>query len=156
MKTILAPVDFSPVTEAVLKEALLLARALSARIVLLHTTQPPVITSEYAPLMSDLDQVIALGEKAAEKNLTRLQTRLTAAGVRCDTLQLTGMPVSNIVAQAKKLAADHVVMGSHGHTAFYELLVGSTTHGVLTKVACPVVIVPAPKARKKATGKKRK
>jgi nucleotide-binding universal stress UspA family protein len=34
------------------------------------------------------------------------------------------------------------VMGSHGHTAFYDLLVGSTTHAVLKRAKCPVVIVP--------------
>jgi nucleotide-binding universal stress UspA family protein len=35
------------------------------------------------------------------------------------------------------------VMGSHGHTALYDLLVGSTTHGVLMRAICPVVIIPA-------------
>jgi nucleotide-binding universal stress UspA family protein len=38
-------------------------------------------------------------------------------------------------------------MGSHGHTAFYDLLVGSTTHGVLMRANCPVVIVPPEKKR---------
>ena len=47
--------------------------------------------------------------------------------------------------QAKKLGADYIVMGSHGHTALYDLLVGSTTHGVLMRAACPVVITPAQK-----------
>jgi nucleotide-binding universal stress UspA family protein len=43
-------------------------------------------------------------------------------------------------------------MGSHGHTALYDLLVGSTTHQVLRKAKCPVVIVPSPT---KAAGKKK-
>lgn len=148
MKTILTPVDFSPVTEAVLKEAQLLARAIPARIVLLHTVQPPIITTEYAPLMGDLTEIMEAGEKAAGKNLERLQRRIVSDGIACETIQLTGSPVSNIVEQARRLSADHVVMGSHGHTAFYELLVGSTTHGVLMKADCPVVIVPPPKPRK--------
>jgi universal stress protein A len=44
------------------------------------------------------------------------------------------------------------VLGSHGHTAFYDLLVGSTAAGVLKHAPCPVVVVPPPaprKARKK-------
>jgi nucleotide-binding universal stress UspA family protein len=40
-------------------------------------------------------------------------------------------------------------MGSHGHTAFYDLLVGSTTQGVLKKAPCPVLIVPAEKAKRR-------
>ncbi|MBI4621943.1 MAG: universal stress protein [Verrucomicrobia bacterium] len=46
--------------------------------------------------------------------------------------------------QAEKNAADFIVMGSHGHTALYDLVVGSTTHGVLRRATCPVVIVPRP------------
>jgi nucleotide-binding universal stress UspA family protein len=44
-------------------------------------------------------------------------------------------------------------MGSHGHGAFYDLLVGSTTQGVLKRATCPVVIVPTSK-KKKAAKKK--
>jgi len=36
-----------------------------------------------------------------------------------------------------------IVMGSHGHGALYELLVGSITQGVLKAAKCPVVVVPA-------------
>ena len=34
-------------------------------------------------------------------------------------------------------------MGSHGHGAIYELLVGSVTEGVLRKARCPVLVVPS-------------
>ena len=54
-----------------------------------------------------------------------------------------------IVEQAEKSRADYIVMGSHGHTAFYDLLVGSTTHGVLMRAKCPVLIVPAAKEKKR-------
>ena len=56
-------------------------------------------------------------------------------------MQCIGAPIQHIVRQAA--SADYVVMGSHGHTALYDLLVGSTTHGVLMRAKCPVVIVPA-------------
>ena len=58
-----------------------------------------------------------------------------------------------ILAQAKIEDADYIVMGSHGHTALYDLLVGSTTHGVLMRAGCPVVITPGPKAVVKGAGK---
>ena len=48
MKTILAPVDFSSATKAVVAEATALARALEARVVLLSVIQPPVALPEYA------------------------------------------------------------------------------------------------------------
>ncbi len=49
MKTILTPIDFSGITDAVVAAAATLARTQEGRVVLLHVSQPPIITSEYAP-----------------------------------------------------------------------------------------------------------
>jgi nucleotide-binding universal stress UspA family protein len=148
VKTILTPIDFSGVSDAVVREAAALARALEGRVVLLTIIQPPIITSEYAPMMENLSEITAAGEKAAAKNLARFAEKLATDSISSDVLQLNGAPVANIVEQAQKLGADYIVMGSHGHTAVYDLLVGSTTHGVLMRAKCPVVIVPPPKAKK--------
>ena len=148
MKTILAPVDFSAASEAVLLQSIELTRALGGRVVLLTVIQPPVITNEYAALMENIGEVMAAGERNAARRLAELAARVRAAQVPVETLQLNGPPVRNILEQAARLAADYVVMGSHGHTAFYDLLVGSTTHGVLLRAPCPVVITPGPKVAK--------
>ncbi len=143
VKAILTPIDFSDVSEAVVSEAATLARALGGRVVLLTVIQPPVITNEYAPLMENIAEITAAGEKAAAKRLAAIQDKLEAEKLPVEVIQLNGAPVPQIADQAKKLDADYIVMGSHGHTAFYDLLVGSTTHGVLLRATCPVVIVPA-------------
>ena len=143
VKTILAPVDFSDVSDAVVSEASALARAVTGRVVLMTVIQPPVITNEYAPLMENMAEITAAGEKAAAKRLAAIQDKLEAESLSVEVVQLNGAPVPQIADQAKKLGADYIVMGSHGHTAFYDLLVGSTTHGVLLRATCPVVIVPA-------------
>ena len=145
VKTVLTPVDFSDVSDTVVAEATALARALSGRVVLFTAIQPPMITNEYAPLMENIAEITATGERAAAKRLAAIQKQLEAESVPVEVVQLNGAPVPLIVEQAKKFAADFVVMGSHGHTAFYDLLVGSTTHGVLKRATCPVVIVPSPK-----------
>lgn len=142
VKTILAPIDFSGVSDAVVNEAATLARALNGRVVLLTVIQPPIITSEYAPMMENLAEITAAGEKAAAKKLADLEQKLQKDMIPAETIQVNGAPVAHIVEQAEKLAADYVVMGSHGHTAVYDLLVGSTTHGVLMRAKCPLVIVP--------------
>lgn len=145
MKTILAPVDFSGATDAVVAEATALARALEGRIVLLTVIQPPAITNEYSALMDNLAEIVAAGEKNAAKRLTDLEARLRAEQIPVETVQVNGPPIRVIVEQAKKLEADYIVMGSHGHTALYDLLVGSTTHGVLMRATCPIIITPAAK-----------
>ena len=152
MKTILAPIDFSEVSASVVEEAAALARALDGRIVLLSVVQPPLVLKEYAGLV-DLAEITAAGEKNATRQLEHFEEKLKNQFIKVESVQVTGVPVTNIIAQAEKCAADYIVMGSHGHTAFYDLLVGSTTHGILLRSKCPVVIVPAvqpePKSRKK-------
>ena len=149
MKTILAPIDFSGATEAVVTEAANLARAVDGKVVLLTVLQPPAITNEYSALVDNLAEIMAAGEKNAARRLAELESTLKAAQVRVETVQLNGPPIRLIVEQAKTRGASYIVMGSHGHTALYDLLVGSTTHGVLMRAGCPVVITPGPKAAKK-------
>ena len=60
----------------------------------------------------------------------------------------SGSPIFRIAEEAKALKADYIVIGSHGHGAFYDLLVGSTTSGVLKKASCAVVVVPVPRSKK--------
>jgi nucleotide-binding universal stress UspA family protein len=92
-------------------------------------------------------------EKVADRRLQDLQKRFRTAAVPTRIVRLTGSPVTQILTLAREQNADFIVMGSHGHTAFYDLLVGSTTHGVLLRAPCPVVIVPSP-ARKTARAKR--
>ena len=108
--------------------------------------QPPAAVADYAPLLQDIAEITAAGEKAAATRLASLQEKLRADGVASECVQVVGAPVSHIAAEAERVDADYIVMGSHGHTALYELLVGSTTHGILKRATCPVVIVPASKA----------
>ena len=147
MKTILAPIDFSPASDAVITQAVSLARALDGRVVLLTVLQPLVVTAEYAPLLENIAEITIAGEKHAARQLAKLQERLRTDFVKVETVQLTGAPVPHIVEQAEKHGADYIVMGSHGHTAFYDLVVGSTTHGVVKRARCPVVIVPPQKTK---------
>ena len=157
MKTILAPIDFSSVTDAVVAQATLLARSLDGRVVLLTIIQPPTIVAEYAPLLQDIAEITAAGEKAAAMKLANLQEKLRGEFITCETVQLVGAPIPHILAEAERTGADYIVMGSHGHTALYDLLVGSTTHGVLSRAVCPVVVIPTagtksrPKSEKERT-----
>jgi nucleotide-binding universal stress UspA family protein len=142
MKTILTPVDSSEAADLVFTAAADLAHAVGGRLVLLTVVQPPVFTAEYSMLMENVVEITAIGERAAEKQLAKLQKRAEREGLVVETIQYSGAPIPHIIEQAEKLNADYIVMGSHGHTAFYDLLVGSTTHGVLKRAKCPVVIVP--------------
>lgn len=143
MKTILAPIDFSPVSEAVVAEAAALARAVGGRVLLMSVIQPPVILHEYAPISENIAEITAAGERSAAIKLEAIENSLRKDFVSAESVQVVGSPIPHIVEQARLCAADYIVMGSHGHTALYDLIVGSTTQGVLMRAKCPVVIIPA-------------
>jgi nucleotide-binding universal stress UspA family protein len=146
MNPILVPIDFSAVTSAVVREATKLARLAKARVVLLHAVQAPVAAADYG-LLADVGFYLIALEKAADRRLAAVQARLRGEGIRAETLRYTGFPTTGILAEAKKRSAAYIVLGSHGHTAFHDLLLGSTASGVLKRATCPVVVVPAPQKR---------
>jgi nucleotide-binding universal stress UspA family protein len=142
MKTVLAPIDFSSVSERVIETATALARATGARLVLLHVVAPwPIIGKNLALTLTGAE-LAAVAEKGAAKKLSLLQRSLRDDGVTAHAVHVSGDPRVCILEQAERLTADYIVIGSHGHTAFYDLLVGSTANGVLKRTSCSIVIVP--------------
>jgi len=147
MKTILVPVDLSEACPPVCDAACDLARLMDARLLLLHVVQPPpvMVTEIYALDAGQAEEMLAAAEDAGVNRLRELAARCVKRGVEAETVHRIGLPVVEILSRAKK--ADYIVMGSHGHGAMYDLLVGSTTRGVLKKAPCPVVIVPEKRPR---------
>jgi nucleotide-binding universal stress UspA family protein len=142
MKTILVPVDLSAAGPRACDAACDLARLMQARLVLLHVVQPPAVmmVEIYALGAGQAEEMLAAAEDAGTDRLRTLAARCAKRGVEVETVHRVGLPVVEILSRAKK--ADYIVMGSHGHGAMYDLLVGSTAHGVLKKAPCPVVVVP--------------
>lgn len=145
MKTILAPIDFSAVSARIIGEAIALARAQQARLVLLHVAYPPVVTDSDAGSRLSV-QYAAVALETAGKRLARIRKRLRDEGHHVETIHEAGYPGERIVACAQRLPADYIVLGAHGHGAINELLVGSTTRRVLKAARCPVMVVPAAEA----------
>ena len=164
MKTILTAVDFSPVTDSVVAAAADLARAAQGRVLLLHVIQAPsaldnFVDVNYAGIMSSPYR-LAGGEGAASamtETERRADGRLnhlawTLTGLAVETSLATGEPVDEILRVARGESADFIVMGLHSHNSLYEVLVGSTAHGVLKKAPCQVLFVPGLKSCAKDAG----
>ena len=149
MKTILAAIDFSPVSGAVLAAAGDLARTIQARVVVLNVVQPPRVVTDLAPLVGEVLQFTAEVERGARRHLRQIHQGLAGEGFEVESVCVQGHPSTTILAHAKEYAADYIVLGSHGHTAFHDLIAGSTASGVLKRATCPVIVVPAGAAKAK-------
>lgn len=144
MKTILVPVDFSPATTRVCAAACALAKLVHARVVLLHVVVPlPAMMGDaYIFDTGHMAQAMAVLERQSAKKLRALGRRYHSRPCPVQTSQRRGEPAPSALAIAAELKATYIVIGSHGHGAAYDLLVGSTTQGVLRKARCPVLVVP--------------
>jgi nucleotide-binding universal stress UspA family protein len=138
MKNILVPIDFSDGTAAVIKASRILAREHCARIVLLSVAAPPVLADAPAPGNGDFP---LRDDSKVGAQLAHYGDTLNAEGVETEPYERFGPPVECILDEARRISADYIVMGSHGHTALYEAFVGSTTGRVLKDAPCPVVVV---------------
>ena len=96
-----------------------------------------------ALVLTALRVAVAQDFRAEHARLEDLKAVVEANGVTATAMHVQGPIVEKILDQAADRNAAMIVMGSHGHGALYELLVGSITNGVLKGAKCPVVVVPA-------------
>lgn len=143
MERLLVPVDFSEVTASVVDSAASMARAFSAELVLIHVAapEPDFVGMDVGP--QAVREARAEEIRGEHRELQALAEGLRGGGLSTRALLVQGPTVEKILAEARKLEADVIVIGSHGHGALYRALLGSVSEGVVRGAACPVLVVPA-------------
>jgi nucleotide-binding universal stress UspA family protein len=141
---ILVPVDFSDVTDAVADAAMSIAAAFRSSVVLVHVEEPEPDFVGFEPGPVPVASAMPRMTRARQEQLEKLRARVAAAhGIGVTAAYASGPIVERIREQAKTTKADLIVMGSHGHGALYNLLVGSVASGVMKNAPCPVLLVPS-------------
>jgi nucleotide-binding universal stress UspA family protein len=135
MRRILAALDFSTLTAAVVEHAAALARAFDAELALIHVAapDPDFVGFEVGP--QTVRDARAHDLRDAHREIQTLAEGLRGRGVREKAL----------LTEARAFGAETVVIGSHGHGALYDALAGSVCQAVLRGAPCPVLVVPAPR-----------
>ena len=145
LDTLLVAVDFSEVTTELYAAAATFAERLGAQVVVLNVTEPQV---DYAGLSSPQAYALADNEvqKTIEARLNVAKEVLEARGIKVFVEHQWGQVVASILERIKKWDAGMVLVGSHGHGALYNLLVGSVAAGLIRHSNIPVLVVPDLKA----------
>jgi len=150
---ILVTIDFSDITEKVLRESQSLAQAMSAEICLLHVAEPHPdhITYDYDPAAmyaidpSEIRNQIAQRFHKEHKQLQQYAEELRDSGLGCKALMVQGGTVEMILNGADKLGIDFIVAGSHGKGMISQILLGSTSEEIVRRSTVPVYLIPADK-----------
>jgi nucleotide-binding universal stress UspA family protein len=87
--------------------------------------------------------LLAAQEEAAGEIAARAVEALTAAGLQARASVRTGDPGREIVAAARTMSADLVVVGSRGRGGVRGLFLGSVSRRVAATAPCSVLVVPA-------------
>ena len=145
MKTILVAIDFSECTKDVVENATEYAHAFRAELVLVHVAAPDPDFVGYGAGPQSVRDQLAHQFHQEHRDLEAIEGTLKNQEIPCRSLLIQGVTVEKIVEETKRLDAGLIIMGSHGHGALHNLLVGSATEGVLRKARCPILIVPSRK-----------
>jgi universal stress protein A len=136
-RSILCPVDFDENSLAALRHARQLAAAVDATLHVLHVVA-------VIPTPGDVLQSLeAGGDAPAEQRLRELAER-ELADVKSQVhtkIALTSDIARSILASARDVKADLIVMATHGRSGLAHFLLGSVTEAVVRNARCPVLTV---------------
>lgn len=132
IKKVLAATDLSGSSRDAASRAVLLCREHGAKLELLHVFEdlPPLATLA-------MEQVLANVRMALEKETATI----VPEGVVCHSTVETGKDFVAIVRYARKMMADLIVVGAHGHHVLRDYILGTTAEKLIRKSAFPVLVV---------------
>jgi universal stress protein A len=136
-KLILVPTDFSVNAEQALDYACELAAKLGATVRLVHAIPSPPSALQVALSEEILEGLVREHREAVDK-LAEPRRGLASFG---EAIVDVGDPRDTIVAAAKALGADLIVMGTHGRRGLSRVVMGSVAEDVIRHAPCPVLTV---------------
>jgi nucleotide-binding universal stress UspA family protein len=136
IRTVVVPIDLSEESYRALDFAVPLAQRFGAAVHVVHVYvaagQSSSITTMPA-LLSDANLARRLVEQVQRRSGIRPRSE--------DCHIRFGKPFQEIIASAKELKADLIVIGAHGHSGFKHLTLGSTAGKTVRQAPCPVLVV---------------
>ena len=144
-KRILVPIDFSEISDAAVRYAVILAGALDAGLDLLHVAENPLAAITPANGYAMPPDFLQEMEEGARERLEHVLTVDAQSRFRARLEVREGSPFVEIVRFAREQQIDLIVMGTHGRGPIAHMLLGSVAEQVLRKAACPVLVVRKPR-----------
>ncbi len=138
----LVPIDLSDESQRIVDQAKALAESAKGTVILVHVAEPEPDFVGYDTGPDVVRDHVAHAMRQEHQDIQKFAEQLREQGVDATALLVQGPTVETILEEISKRNADMVVMGSHGHGAMHNLLLGSVSEGVVRHATCPVVLVP--------------
>jgi nucleotide-binding universal stress UspA family protein len=151
MKKVLIAIDYNPTSEKVVMDGYKLAKRLGARVCLVHViTNLQYYGAQYPAFMGFESMNLSYDPKIHDemKNIAKEYVATVASHIGDESVEThvaEGDTARMILEYAQQWQADLIVMGTHSHSAFEKLLIGTVASGVLEKTKIPVHMIPVVK-----------
>jgi len=139
---ILVAIDLSPASGKVVAAAGRVAKLTGAKIYILHAAEPEPDFVGYDAGPEVVRTQVANEYRREHRDVQALADRLRADGLDATALLIQGPTVETALREADHLDAELIVVGTHGHSAVYDVLIGSYSAGIIRKSKRPVLVVP--------------
>lgn len=151
-RKIVACIDFSESSRAVVEQAHSLARMDGATVDFLHVWQEPWVAMAYpTPFADPGGPAMVYTPEEREACIQRLRADLhefvgvAAQGIEsAEVLQESSSRGNGIATHAQEALADLIIMGGKGRTNLRYVLLGSTAERLLTRLPCSLLVVKLP------------
>lgn len=143
IRHILVALDFNPISEHALDYAIDLGEKLGARVTVLHVYSLAVLMAldgEYLPSAEGAAKKAEEAQRQLDAAIAPFANRKTEV----HGVLRVGEAAEVVCAQAKELAADLIIVGTHGRGAIGRALLGSVAQSVLHASPVPVLTVRGP------------
>lgn len=132
-RKILFPTDFSHTGDAALEMAVSLAKSKDASLLIVHVEEPP-------PVYGGGDWYYGIPEPKRDQLVEMLQRVVPRdPAVPYEHRLVSGHPADAVVKLAKAEGVEMIVMGTHGRSGVFRLLMGSVAEEIVRKAHCPVL-----------------
>jgi len=141
-KHILVPVDGSPTSQTAVAKATDLAKAFGAQVTVIYVIDPYPFTGVGTDFAYGQAEYLSAATAEANAAVHAAKESFVNAGVKVDTSVIEAHTAwRGIVEAGVSLAADLIVMGSHGRSGLEKLVLGSVAQAVLSHTKLPVLVV---------------
>lgn len=143
ISSVLAAVDFSPVSDNVVAFAAKLAKVSKTKLYLVHIASPEPEFVGYDVGPKTERDAVAERFRKEHRELQAIAERVREHGVDATALLVQGPTVEKILEESARLDSAHIVVGSHGRGAVGRMLLGSVSEAVVRQAGTPVTVIPA-------------
>lgn len=142
---LMVPLDVSPLASEIVRQSILLARSLGARLTFMHamaSAGPTSLDALERVLWPTLETPPPDGRGLAVLEAAAATAR--ASGISFDLMSVpSDRPYDAILQAAERRGCDLIVMATHGRRGLVGLLAGSQTRNVLQLATLPVLVIVA-------------